>query len=255
MAWTFNRLGMPDSALPFARSAWMLEPQNQWYLAELMRTLWNLGRTGEILELRAWLRNGGPARYYAAASGDTDSVLWLEKAAESGCDSSAADASFWLSLLASRSGDDLEALELCRVAVLDSPGDQFYRAALVERLSRAGRIEEAAAHLAVLRRASPPGLPYWSALAALAEAEGDAERRVWASRRALETRWTAESAEGLGWALVASGMQSLRRDGPEAALEDIEEARSLALRGSRLESCADSLLGIIREFEEAASAR
>lgn len=246
---------MPDSALPFARSAWTIEPQNQWYLAELMRSLWNLGRTGEILELRFWLRGGGPARYYAAASGDTDSVRWLETAAGSSCDSAAADASFWLSLLASRSGDCLEALDLCRIAVLKSPDDQFYRAALVERLSRAGRIEEAASHLCVLRLASPPGLPYWSALAALAEAEGDAERRVWASRRALETRWTAEAAEGLGWALAAEGVQSLRCGRPDAALAGIEEARGLALSGGRLESYADSLLEILHEFEEARSVR
>lgn len=255
MAWTYNRLGMPDSALPYARAAWELDPQDQWHLAELMRTLWNLGRTGDVLDLRGLVRGGGPARYYAAASGDTCSVLWLENAARSGCDSAAADASFWLSLLASRRGDDLGALDLCRFAVLRAPDDRFYRAAFVERLARAGRVDEAASQLAVLRLASAPDQAYWSAMAALAEAEGDVERRVWASRRALETRWTAESAECLGWALVAAGMRSLRSGVPEAALAAIEEARGLAAAGSRLESCSDSLLGVLLEFEEAASAR
>jgi tetratricopeptide (TPR) repeat protein len=253
LAWAYNRLDMPDSALSWARAAWEAEPQDQWYLSELLKALSRLGLTSDIEALAPFIRGGGSARYHAAAGGHAASEDWLREAALSGDDSTAADALCWLSVLASGRGSPGEALELAREAALRRPSDPFYGSMLVERLASCGRLDEAAEHLCRIRRDGSYGLSYWEAAASVARLEGDQDRLIWALRRALECRTTPSASENLGWALFVSGRRLLSEGGCTLALERIEEAGSLARPGGELALAADSMESVIHEYQETSS--
>jgi tetratricopeptide (TPR) repeat protein len=253
LAWAYNRLDMPDSALCWARSAWEAEPQDQWYLSELLRALARLGLSTGIDSIAPFIRGGGPARYHAAAGGHAASEEWLRGAALSPDDSTAADALCWLSVLAAGRGCREEALDLAREAALRRPSDPFYGSMLVERLASCGRPSEASEHLSRLRREGSYGLSFWEASASVARAEGDQDRLIWALRRVLECRTTPSTSEDLGWALFVSGRRLLSDGSCTMALERIEEAESLARPGGELALATDSLAALIHEYQEASA--
>jgi tetratricopeptide (TPR) repeat protein len=253
LAWAYNRLDMPDSALLWARAAWEAEPQDQWYLSELIRALAKLDLSSDIDSMIPFIRGGGPARYHAAAGGNAASEDWLRGAALSPDDSTAADALCWLSVLAAGRGAREEALDLSREALLRRPSDPFYGSMLVERLASCGRLSEAAEHLSRLRREGAYGLSFWEASASVAREEGDQDRLIWALRRVLECRTTPGASEDLGWALFVSGLRLLSDGSCATALERIEEAESLARPGGELALAADSVAALVHEYQETAA--
>ena len=85
-------------------------------------------------------------------------------------------------------------------------------------------------------------------MAELARAEQDPERRVWASRRALECRDTPSSEERLAWALLSWAEQGLEDGDLLLAARRITEARSLEWAGEEVHDRASSLLDLLEEY-------
>ncbi len=249
IAWAYNQMDLPDSALAFACEAWRMRPQSELLLSEYMKTLRRLGKTGEVVRLAALLRGGGPARYQAAACGHEPSRAFLEEALNSPDDSTAADAACWLSVLAASEGDSSAHLGLLRQAVALRPGESFYRSMLVEALCDAGLQGEAMENLLALRRERCRDQSYWDAHARVALLEGDTERRVWALRRAWQARRSAAAARNLGWALVSAALEDLREGRPEHSRQRLVEASGLGRGEDGFRAVADSILGELDEFQ------
>lgn len=250
LARAFDLMEMPESALVHAGAAWEARPQEERFLAEYFKALRRTGHPDEVLELADLVRNGGSARYYAAACGHAPSMTFLEDSIFSSNDSTAADACCWLSVLVRSEGDSARALELLGRSVELSPGEHFYRAMLIEDLCDAGLLEEARGNLLLLRRNRWFEQPYWSACAAVARLEGDDERLLWALRRAVEARRIPETVRSLGWGLVSAACRDLREGRLEHAVQRLEEAVSLGAEDERFTAVSDSLLAMTAEYHE-----
>ena len=253
LAWAYNRLELPDSALAPARAAWEMSPQNQWYMGEYLRSLYHLQRYREMLGLADVVRGGGVCRYYLARAEEALDTLessrqWLRRALNAPGDSVAADAASWLSVLSrERLGPD-SVLALVRMAAELRPNDRFYRARLVEELARAGLLQEAWDNLRSLRLLQEPSQSYWSAWASYAEAEGDRRRRIWALRRAYSSRRCPSNARDLGWALYLAGRDTLRAGHAAPAAALLRQASAMGCSTEIFAVKADSLLGLMREI-------
>jgi len=256
LAWAYNRLDLPDSALTWAMCSWESDPQNQWYMGELLKALSNLERYESVLEYSPYISGGGACRYYIARAETALKVpcapsrTHFEISLVSEDDSTAADAANWLSILLFREIPEDSLLALLAFAVARAPDEQFYRCRYVELLARSGDIDTAREHLHVLRRARISNQAYWQACAALAEAEDDPLREVWALRRAWQSRRTPGTASELGWALYFIGRSAVREGSLNLARERLSEAVIIDITDELLTDKSDSLLELIDEFTE-----
>jgi len=251
LAWALDRLEMPDSALCHARSAWELCPQNERYLGELLKSLSMLGRDSEAVDLAAYLRGGGPGRYYAASCGDSASLAYLLEARSSPDDSVAADACCWLAVLSSSQGDEEGCLDLLLDCSRLRGDDPFYREMLVEHLAGAGRVAEARVQLEALAGARVRDQGYWQARAELARAEGDDTMLLWALRRAHSCRGTAQASRDLAWALYRRARRDISGGDSGLGRERLQEALQVCA-DSLVSARCESLLAILGEFERQA---
>lgn len=235
--------------------SWERRPWDQWYLAEYMRALRGLDMTRRLLELRPLVRGGGVCRYYLARaemdslSGASPSLDYFAGTLTSQDDSAAADAAVWLSLLLQESLCEDSLLSLLRGAVDRVPDSEFYRSLLAERLVSSGLLEEARSHLSFMRLSGASGTSYWGACASLAEAEGDAPRRIWALTRAVETRECPGTVDDLGWALYISGRDLLRQGDLAGAEPLLRETLTLGDGSQAWYQRADSLLGLVDAYQ------
>lgn len=259
LAWTANRMEMPEEALGPALAAWSMEPSSHWFLAEYLRALRSLGMFREMMEYSDLVRGGGVCRYYLAAAErelgmePSPSLRYLLDASGSSDDSTAADACAWLTIfLQGRSRED-SVLALAARSVELRPDEEFYRCLLAERLAEAGDLEGSREQIGRLRLAGGDGYSYWRAVAVLAAAEDDPERNIWALRRARERRTCPESARELGWALYFRGRDALRAGDLALSGEALRESALLADSSEVFVQRSDSLLRLIDEFEKTAS--
>ncbi len=254
-AWVCNRMEMPEDALEPAYTAWSIEPANQWYLSEYLRAMRNLEMYGEIVEYADYIRGGGVCRYYlAVAENELDrnpsaSLEYLLAASCSDNDSTAADACVWLAILLQNEVDADSVLAFAETAAMLQPDENFYRCILAEKLAETGEIERSREQLHYLRLEGSTGHSYWQAYAALAEAEGDTERRIWALREARFKRICPESSRNLGWALYFAGRDALRESDLLHSRVCLLEAAGLADSVEIYVQRSDSLLKLIYEFE------
>ncbi len=254
LAWTYNRLGVPDSALAWALCSWETDPGNGWILGEVLKALCALERYGEVTGYLPWVKGGGVCRYYLARAEIAEkveglpSLSWFEHSLSEAEDSTAADAACWLSLLLRDRVPADSITVLLALAVDLAPGDAFYRCRYAELLAEEGRIGEAVDCLLPLRIDRISSQSYWQARAAVAKAEGDPAREVWALRRAWQARRTPDAAEDLGWALYLSGRNSMRDGDLVLATERLIEASGLGETGDPFVARSDSILELIYEF-------
>lgn len=258
LAWTANRMELPEEAFAPALAAWRAEPSNPWFLAEYMRAMRAMGMDHEVLSCSVFVRGGGVCRYYLAdceirlGLGVTPSLDYLVRES-AGNDSASADACIWLSMVRLGTDDPQAALGLASRAVELAPGEAFYRFVLAERMAEAGSLETSRGILAGLRLEGELDHSYWQASAALASAEGDRERVIWALRRARERRRCPGTDRELGWALYFAGRDALREGDAELCIRWLTEA---ALTGDTTEvfvQRADSLLELLNEFQKGPS--
>lgn len=256
LAWVANRLELPDEALEPALAAWELEPSNQWYMAEYLRALRDLGMYGEIVEAGASLRGGGTCRYYLAVAerelgmDPSPSMVYLSEACSSSSDSVAADACAWTVILLRGSLPADSVTALLRKAVEAVPSSSFYRGLLAEDLVSSGHLEAAREQLHLMRMSGFTGYGYWTALAELAEAENDTARRIWALERARATRDCPAARRDLGWALYIGGRDAAGEGETILATELLGRAISLDCPGEDFHTRADSLVRLLDEYQE-----
>ncbi len=245
----------PADALEPALAAWRIEPDNQWYLAEYLRALRNLEMYGELIDCGVYIRGGGVCRYYLAVAErelgiyPSPSVEYLLDTSSCVDDSAAADACIWLAILLQNEVDSDSVIVLVETAATLQPDEDFYRCILAEKLAENGEIERSREHLHFLRSKGSTGYSYWQACASLAEAEEDADRRIWALRRARIDRICPESSRNLGWTLYFSGRDALRDGDMLLSKERLLEAVSLGDSSEIYVHKSDSLLELIHEFE------
>lgn len=246
---------LPEEAAAPALAAWNLVPSNQWFLAEYLRSLRAMELYPQVLECSLFVRGGGVCRYYLA---DSEERLGLEVRPSmeyllcaSGCsdDSTAADANLWLSLIYLHREDTGAALSAASSAVRLMPEEEFYRCVLAERMAEAGSIETSRELLHGLRLDGVADRSYWQAMEALAEAESDQDRRIWALRRARECRLCPGTDRELGWALYLAGRNALRDGDTNGSRELLTEASGLGDTSEVFALRADSLLELLDEFE------
>ncbi|MBN2608745.1 MAG: hypothetical protein JXA64_06490 [Candidatus Fermentibacteraceae bacterium] len=255
LAWTANRMERPDVALQAAMAAWTMEPSNEWFLAEYIRALRSLDMYDEILDCADLVRGGGVCRYYLAdcerelGVHPSESMEYLLEAAGFEDDSACADACIWLAVLAQGLSEGDSSLLLAARAVELMPDEDFYRCFLAERLAESGDLAGAREQLHRLRLGGGTGYSYWRATAALAEAEGDLHRNVWALRRARTARTCPESGRDLGWALYFIGREALRTGETSMARRWLWESRLLGDTSEVFVHRSDSLLELLYEFE------
>jgi tetratricopeptide (TPR) repeat protein len=258
-AWACNRMENPADALEAALTAWTIEPDNEWYLAEYMRALKSLHMYEQLAECGVYLRGGGVCRYYLAAAEREQGTFpspSLDYFIRTSCgddDSSAADACVWLALLSMNEVEPESTIALLEEAVALRPYNDFYRCLLAENLAGIGDISLARSLLNSIRLNGSAGFSYWQACAELAEAEGDSERRIWALRRARNERICPESDRDLGWALYLAGREALREGDLPRSKEFLLEAISLSDSIEVFIQKSDSLLEVIHEFENSLS--
>ena len=252
LAWILNKLEMPDSALAPAYRAWNLQPDNQWFLGQYLKTLKDLNRFDEMLELSSLVTGGGSCRYYiAVAERENDTVPlaldYFETAYRSDNDSISADAGAWLVIL-QRNQLSVDSISfILRDVVNKIPSSDFYRVLYAGALVESRNIDEAVVQLDILHSGDRK-YSYWQAKGTLAEYEGDAERYIWTLRRAYAVRPVPESARSLGWQLFISGYEDLRNSRLELARERLEEASKYGdTEVFAVES--DTLLLLLDEFE------
>lgn len=254
-AWVCNRMEKPEDALEPALAAWRIEPDNQWYLAEYLRALKNLEMFEKLAEYGDYVRGGGVCRYYLATAEremgfyPSPSLEYLFETSSCEDDSAAADASVWLAILLQNEVSADSVLVLVETAATLQPYEDFYRCVLAEKLAENGEIERSRKQLHRVRLEGSTGYSYWQACASLAEAEEDAERRIWALRRARNNRICPESSRNLGWALYISGRDALRDADMLLSRELLLEAVCLGDSSEIYVHKSDSLLELIYEFE------
>jgi hypothetical protein len=256
LAWAYNRLGVPDSALEWASLALEMEPGNSWYLCEVLRSLCSMDRHGEAAGYSSRIRGGGVCRYYVARAemeletAGSPSLEWFRGAFLSPDDSTAADAACWLSLLLHDRVPADSVISLREKAVGLVPGDTFYRCLLSEALAEDGSPGKALEILAPLRLARETGQGYWQARAAVAKAMDDRATEIWALRRAWQARRTPDAASELGWILYLAGRDSMREGDLALARERLTEASGLGSPEEPFVSRADSILELIDEYTD-----
>ena len=254
-AWVCNRMERFQDALEPALTAWELDPGNQWYLGEALRAMRDLELYSEMTEYSDYVRGGGVCRYYLAVAErelgqePSPSIDYFTEAAASENDSTAADACVWLALIVQDRAEPDTVLQLLSRAVDLMPEEDFYRCVLAGKLAEADRIESARDQLHYLRLGGEKDHSYWRAFAALAEAEGDEARRIWSLRRAMESRTCPETRRSLGWALYLAGRDRLESGGAEVSRRMLTEAAALGDTSEVYSVKADSLLGLIDDFE------
>lgn len=259
LAWTANRMEMPEKALEPALAAWSMEPSSQWFLAEYLRALRSLGMFPEMMEYSDLVRGGGVCRYYLAAAErelgmePSPSLRHLLDASVSPDDSTAADACAWLAIFLQGPSLEDSILALTVRSVELRPEEDFYRCLLAERLAEAGDLEGAGEQIGRLRLGGADGYSYWRAVAVLAAAEDDPERNIWALRRARERRVCPESARNLGWALYFRGRNALRSGDLALSGDALRESSLLGDSSEVFVQRSDSLLRLIDEFEKTAA--
>ena len=249
----------PADALEPALAAWSIEPDNEWYLAEYIRALKNLEMYDELIGCGDYIRGGGVCRYYLAiAERELDicpspSASYLLTA--SGCDddSAAADACVWLAILLGNEVETDSIVALAQTAARLQPDVVFYRCILAEKLAENGETERSREQIHFMRLEGSMGYSYWQAAASLAEAEEDTDRRIWALRKARNSRICPETNRNLGWTLYISGRDALREGDILLSRERLWEAASLGDSGEIYVHKADSLLELIHEFENSIS--
>ncbi|OPL17969.1 MAG: hypothetical protein AVO35_07355 [Candidatus Aegiribacteria sp. MLS_C] len=255
LAWTANRMELPEEAVSPALAAWRAEPSNPWFLAEYMRAMRAMGMYHEVLSCSVFVRGGGVCRYYLAdcemdlGSEETPSLDYLVRES-SGDDSAAADACIWLSIVQLGNDDPQAALSSASRAVDLVPEDAFYRCVLAQRMAEAGSLETSRDILAGLRLEGETDLSYWQACAALSSAEGDEDRVIWALRRARECRRCPGTDRELGWALYFAGRDALREGDTELCRHRLTEAAVAGDTAEVFVQRADSLLELLNEFEK-----
>jgi tetratricopeptide (TPR) repeat protein len=258
-AWVCNRMEKPEDALEPALAAWRIEPSSQWYFAEYLRALRSLEMFEGLLEYEEFVRGGGVCRYYLAAAErelgiePSPSLGYLLDTSSCGYDSAAADACIWLAILLQNEVNPDSVLTLVETAVNLQPDEDFYRCVLAEKLAENGEIERSREQLHLIRLEGSTGYSYWQSYASLAEAEEDADRRIWALRRARADRICPESSRNLGWALYISGRNKLRDGDLVLSRERLLEAVCLADTSEIYVQKSDSLLELIDEFENSTS--
>lgn len=258
-AWVCNRMEKPEDALEPALAAWRLEPSSQWYLAEYLRALRSLEMFEEMMEYGSYVRGGGVCRYYLAAAerelsiNPSPSLEYLFDTSSCGNDSAAADACIWLAILLQNELDIDSVLALVENAADRQPDEDFYRCVFAEKLAENGEIERSREQLHLIRLEGSTGFSYWQACASLAEAEEDADRRIWALRRARTSRICPESSRNLGWALYISGRNALRDGDLLLSKERLQEVFCLGDTSEIYVQKSDSLLELIDEFENSTS--
>ncbi len=263
LAWTLNRLEMYGGAAEAAGRAWELDPADRWYLAELMKALRGTGDLAGVIELSPFVRGGGACRYHLAAAerdsgiSPSPSAEWLARAVSSPDDSTAADACAWLSVLLAGDVPPDSVLALRRTALELDGSSAFYACLLAEAAAEADSVRLCSEVLRGLRTEASGSYGYWGAMAALAEAEESPLRRIWALRRALESRDCPQSRRDLGWALYLHGRDLLRGGERTASRELLERASGLRAGASAepetFSVLADSLLRLLDEYESAAA--
>ena len=254
-AWVCNRMEKPEDALEPALAAWSIEPDNQWYLSEYIRALKNLEMYDVLISCGDYVRGGGVCRYYLALAEreqgicPSPSVEYLLTA--SGCDddSTAADACIWLAILLWNEVETDSIIALVETAARLQPEVVFYRCILAEKLAENGERERSREQLHFMRLEGSLDYSYWQACASLAEAEEDTDRRIWALRKARNSRICPETSRNLGWTLYFSGRDALREGEILISRERLSEAASLGDSSEIYVHKADSLLGLIHEFE------
>lgn len=260
LAWALNRLELPDSALGYARYALRLSPQNQWCLGEVMRALYHLQRYDDVLACSSLIRGGGVCRYYLARAEEITgtsrgrSLGYFCETVVAGRDSAAADAASWLAVLLDGKLEDDSLVGLLRLAVDLQPDVEFYRCRLAEELADADRIDEAVASILPLRVENCRSTGYWQAWAAVAEAQDDRERQLWALERAWHSRRVPSTARNLGWVLYVEGNDRARAGDLAEAKRLLRLCRALSDSSEAFVRRADSLLELFGEYEEAVSA-
>ncbi len=256
LAWVANRLELPADALEPALIAWNLDPANQWYMAEYLKSLRNLDMYEEILAAGDMVRGGGTCRYYLAVAERElgmvpgPSMAYFAEAIHSPDDSTAADACAWTVILLRDSLPADSVTVLLSRAVEASPLRSFYRGLLAENLATSGRIEEAREQIHLMRLMGNSGYSYWTACAELAEGEEDSDRRIWALIRAREQRDCAASRRDLGWALYMAGRDAVHEGEQLLAAEYLARATALNCTGEDFHIRADSLRRILDDYQE-----
>jgi tetratricopeptide (TPR) repeat protein len=255
LAWTANRMERPDVALQAAMAAWTMEPSNEWFLAEFLRALRSLEMYDEALDCADLVRGGGVCRYYLADCDrrlgvhPSESMEYLLETAGSEDDSACADACIWLAVLHQDHSEGDSSILLAARAVELMPDEDFYRCFLAERLAESGDLQGAREQLHHLRLSGGTGYSYWQAMAALAEAEGDPHRKVWALRRAWTVRTCPGSGRDLGWSLYFIGRDALRAGETELARQWLVESSLMGDTSEAFVQRSDSLLELLDEFE------
>jgi hypothetical protein len=138
-------------------------------------------------------------------------------------------------------------------AVELAPEESFYRCLLAENLAEAGEVEASRQQLHYLRLNCSADYSYWRATAALAEAEDDECRYIWALRRARGCRVCPETDRNLAWALYFSGRDAMRSGDLDSSRVLLEEILNLGDSTQVYVQRADSLLKLIDEFQETGS--
>jgi hypothetical protein len=240
-----------------------MQPDREIYYCEYLRSLYRLGMYQDIVEHGELHRGGGYGRYLIARSElalglDQRSLRLLSDTLLLDPDDSvSSDAALWLSILLDGSVGGDSILSLARLAVDAAPDPGCFE---ITRLADAcldeGLLEEARLLLFELRLAGEDGdYYYWSCMAELAREEQDPERRVWASRRALECRETPSSEEQLAWALLSSAEEGLEDGNLLLAATRLSEACSLEWAGEEVHERASSLLDLLEEYERGMAER
>lgn len=256
LAWAWNLLEEPDSALGPALRAWSERPQSELYLGEYLRALYRLGRFREILDLEPLLRDGsgGYCRYVMARAErelglprvSTQALLQL---LASDRDSVAADAALWLSILLET---ELEPDSLLALALLAAgpgpPGSDMPSTRLADAYMEMGMLGEASALLSAIRLSGCCGYHYWVCASELARRELDHERRIWACRRAVECRRVPATLRSLAWALYSGGRAALRDGDLALALSRLREVSSIPEAPDDIALEADSLAALVEAF-------
>ena len=245
----------PEDALEPALAAWRIEPDNQWYLAEYIRALKNLEMYDGMIGCGDYIRGGGVCRYYLAVAErelgicPSPSIEYLLTTSACDDDSAAADACAWLAVLLGNEVETDSIIALVETAAALAPDVVFYRCMLAEKLAENGETERSREQLHFMRLEGSTGYSYWQACASLAEAEEDTDRRIWALRKARNSRICPETSRNLGWTLYVSGRDALREGEILLSRERLWEAASLGDSSEIYVHKADSLLELIHEFE------
>jgi tetratricopeptide (TPR) repeat protein len=241
--WILNRLDLPDSALVWGSRALDLRPGSSAVLGEFLRA--HSASPDSVLKYGDLVSGGGVCRFRLAQAErrlglEGGHNAYLQSALFQGSDSARADAACWLSML-----HPDRSLELMEMAVLLSPGEEFYRTVLAGLYAGEGLAEKG---FEVLARVTPEGCYYWQAKARCHEAAGEVSGAAQAYRMAFLSRQSPDFAADLGWFLYRAARDMARRDDCPGAALYLREAAELWHRDSSWAVASESLLTSVNEF-------